>query len=56
LLRYDHLKNRPHDWLAATGLTETEFVRLLPAFETAYEDRAISRLKGQRDNHKREAA
>src|SRR5512135_2757269 len=38
MLRYDHLKDRPCDFLAATGLTLAEFTRLLPAFEAAYED------------------
>ena len=38
MLRYDHLKDRPHDFLAATGLTVAEFMLLLPAFEAAYEE------------------
>jgi hypothetical protein len=38
MLCYDHLKDRPWDFLAATGLTVAEFKRLLPAFEAAYED------------------
>jgi len=35
---YDHLKDHPRDFLAATGLTLAEFARLLPAFEAAYAD------------------
>ena len=35
--RYDHLKDHPRDFLAATGLTLAEFRRLLPAFEAAHE-------------------
>src|SRR5512143_1309888 len=38
MLRYAHLKDRPCDFVAATGLTLAEFTRLLPAFEAAYED------------------
>ena len=38
MLCYDHLKDRPCDFLAATGLTVAELMRLLPAFEAAYED------------------
>ena len=33
----DKLKDRPRDFLAATGLTLEEFQKLLPAFRTAYE-------------------
>src|SRR5512144_65289 len=38
MLCYDHLKDRPWGFLAATGLTVAEFKRLLSAFEAAYED------------------
>ena len=38
MLRYDHLKDHPRDFLAATGLTPAEFALLLPAFEAAYDD------------------
>jgi hypothetical protein len=38
MLRYDHLKDHPRDFLAATGLTLAEFALLLPAFEAAYDD------------------
>jgi Helix-turn-helix of DDE superfamily endonuclease/DDE superfamily endonuclease len=37
MLTYHKLKNRPRDFLAATGLTLDEFQTLLPAFQTAYE-------------------
>jgi hypothetical protein len=36
MLTYDHLKDRPRELLAATGLTHEEFARLLPAFSAAY--------------------
>jgi hypothetical protein len=38
MLRYDHLKDHPRDFLTATGLTLAEFALLLPAFEAAYDD------------------
>lgn len=37
MLRYDTLKDRPRELLAATGLTAQEYEELLPAFETAYQ-------------------
>jgi hypothetical protein len=36
MLTYTTLKARPREFLAATGLTHAEFVRLLPAFVAAY--------------------
>ena len=39
MLSYDKLKDRPRDFLAATGLTPEEFQKLLPAFRAAYETR-----------------
>jgi hypothetical protein len=36
MLTYDYLKDRPREFLAATGLTHDEFARLLPAFTAAY--------------------
>ena len=36
MLTYTTLKDRPREFLAATGLTHAEFVRLLPAFAVAY--------------------
>src|SRR5262245_40696884 len=35
MLTYTTLKNRPRDFLAATGLTREEFLRVLPAFVAA---------------------
>jgi Helix-turn-helix of DDE superfamily endonuclease/DDE superfamily endonuclease len=37
MLTYDHLKDRPREFLAATGLTHEEFAQLLSAFTAAYE-------------------
>jgi hypothetical protein len=36
MLTYTTLQARPREFLAATGLTHEEFVRLLPAFLAAY--------------------
>lgn len=36
MLTYETLKERPREFLAATGLTHEEFARLLPAFAAAY--------------------
>ena len=36
MLTYTTLKDRPREFLAATGLTHAEFVRVLPAFAVAY--------------------
>jgi Helix-turn-helix of DDE superfamily endonuclease/DDE superfamily endonuclease len=36
MLTYTTLKDRPREFLAATGLTHDEFARLLPAFAVAY--------------------
>src|SRR5262245_32513837 len=37
MLIYNELKNKPREFLAATGLKVAEFEQLLPAFQTAYE-------------------
>jgi hypothetical protein len=37
MLSYNTLKNRPRDFLAATGLTLEEYETLLPAFQVAYD-------------------
>ena len=37
MLIYNELKNKPREFLAATGLKLDEFEKLLPAFRTAYE-------------------
>jgi hypothetical protein len=37
MLSYDKLKDKPREFLAATGLPLAEFERLLPVFQTAYE-------------------
>lgn len=39
MLIYNKLKDRPRDFLAATGVTLEEFAKLLPAFEAAYAQR-----------------
>jgi hypothetical protein len=35
MLIYNELKNKPREFLAATGLKLDEFEKLLPAFQTA---------------------
>ena len=37
MLIYNELKNKPREFLAATGLKLDEFEQLVPAFQTAYE-------------------
>ncbi len=37
MLSYENLKEKPREFLAATGLNREEFAVLLPNFETAYE-------------------
>ena len=37
MLSYDKLKDKPREFLAATGLTRAEFESLLPVFQTAYD-------------------
>src|SRR5262249_61582357 len=37
MLIYNELKNKPREFLAATGLKGDEFEQLLPAFQMAYE-------------------
>src|SRR4030095_2067600 len=39
MLIYNELKNKPREFLAATGLKVDEFEQLLPAFQTAYEQK-----------------
>ena len=39
MLSYNKLKDRPRDFLAATGVTLDEFQQLLPAFQGAYAQR-----------------
>ena len=39
MLIYNELKNKPREFLAATGLKLDEFEKLLPAFQTAYQNK-----------------
>jgi hypothetical protein len=39
MLIYNELKNKPREFLAATGLKLDEFEKLLPAFQMAYENK-----------------
>lgn len=44
MLTYQQLKDRPHEFLAATGHTVAEFEQLLPVYQTAYQQRYPSHL------------
>ena len=44
MLTYQQLKDKPRDFLAATGHTVAEFEQLLPVYQTAYEDHYPSHL------------
>src|SRR5215468_7765088 len=45
MLIYNELKTRSREFLAATGLKVDEFEKLLPAFQTAYEE-TVAELPG----------
>lgn len=44
MLSYDKVKDKPREFLAATGLTLAEFERLFPAFQAAYNNTYPSEL------------
>jgi hypothetical protein len=44
MLNYQELKDKPREFLAATGLTKEEFELLLPPFEAAYQQQYPSTL------------
>jgi|SRR5215216_6388680 len=46
MLKYNHLKEKPREFLAATGLTQEEFKVLLPNFLAAYEKLYPQNLTG----------
>ena len=46
MLKYDNLKEKPREFLAATGLTQNEFEILLPNFLAAYEKLYPQNLTG----------
>ena len=39
MLIYNELKNKPREFLAATGLKVDEFAQVFPAFQTAYQNK-----------------
>lgn len=55
MLTYITLKDRPRDFLAATGLTLLEFAQLLPAFQAAYATRYPADLTGEGKPRQRRA-
>ena len=50
MLIYNELKNKPREFLAATGLKLDEFEQLLPAFQTAYEKKYPPEPAAGREN------
>lgn len=55
MLSYNKLKNKPRDFLAATGLTSDEFEKLLPAFRAAYEKNYPPHLTQEGKQRQRQA-
>jgi hypothetical protein len=55
MLSYNKLKDKPRDFLAATGLTLQEFLKLLPAFKAAYEKLYRSELTREGNRRQRRA-
>ena len=58
MLQYDEIKEKPREFLAATGLTDEEFQVLLPTFEKSYWTFFAEKAEenAQRKNNVREAA
>ena len=56
MLKYTELKEKPREFLAATGLTDEEFQCLLPQFETCYRQLSPSKPKTLKKKQKRRAA
>lgn len=55
MLTYEELKDRPRDFLAATGLTLAEFAELLPAYQTASATRYPAHLTAEGQARQRRA-
>jgi hypothetical protein len=55
MLIYNELKNRPRAFLAATGLKLDEFEKLLPAFQTAYEQKYPPHLTQEGQTRQRQS-
>ncbi len=53
MLRYDELKGKPKEFLAATGLTDKEFQVLLPTFEKCYQLSAKPKPKATKKKSRR---
>src|SRR5713226_1450733 len=53
MLNYNMLKDRPRDFLSATGLILAEFSQLLPAFQAAYENKYSTDRTRQRQARQR---
>jgi hypothetical protein len=55
MLQYLELKEKPRDFLAATGMTDEEFQTLLPSFEKCYELSMPSKPKSVKKKKQRRA-
>jgi len=53
MLKYAELKEKPKEFLAATGLTDEEFQCLLPSFENCYEQLSVKKLKPTKKQKRR---
>lgn len=56
MLKYTELKEKPREFLAATGLTDEEFQCLLPQFENCYRQLSPPKPKVLKKKQKRRAA
>ncbi|HEY5865479.1 MAG TPA: transposase family protein [Candidatus Tectomicrobia bacterium] len=54
MLIYNELKNKPREFLAATGLKVDECAQLLPAFQTAYEQKYPPHLTQEGETRQRQ--
>ena len=55
MLKYAELKEKPKEFLAATGLTDEEFQCLLPTFEKCYEQLSAKKPKPTKKRKQRSA-
>jgi len=53
MLQYAELKQKPRDFLAATGITDEEFQALLPTFERCYQLSLPPKAKPQKKKKQR---
>lgn len=56
MLTYETLKKKPREFLAATGLRDEEFLKLLPAFADAYQKRIAGETTSQQPRQRKPGA